>query len=106
MFRLPLRTIAGAPYEIKGALAAAEKDTGFLPLLRILANAPVVLETYLTVSAINARSSWRLTNARPSRSPRRPSMATASASLGTPRSPPRKRRWTLGHRGLARPYGR
>ena len=59
MFRLPLRTIAGAPDEIKGALAAAEKETGFLSL-RILANAPVALETYLTVSSINARSSLAL----------------------------------------------
>jgi hypothetical protein len=39
-------------------LLAAEKRNGFLPnLLRILANAPVALETYLTVSGINARSS-------------------------------------------------
>jgi uncharacterized peroxidase-related enzyme len=39
-------------------LLAAETRNGFLPnLLRILANAPVALETYLTVSGINARSS-------------------------------------------------
>ena len=45
------------PHETQGALTAAEKNNGFLPnFLRILANAPVVLETYLTVSAINARS--------------------------------------------------
>ena len=61
MSRLPLRTSADAPDEIKGALTAAEKTNGFLPnLLRILANAPVALETYLTVSGINARSSLAL----------------------------------------------
>src|SRR4051795_11724128 len=58
MSRLPLRTIEDAPEEAKAALATAEKNNGFLPnLLRILANAPVALETYLTVSGINARSS-------------------------------------------------
>jgi AhpD family alkylhydroperoxidase len=61
MPRLPLRTISDAPDETKGALTAAEKTNGFLlNLLRILANAPVALETYLTVSAINARSSLTL----------------------------------------------
>jgi uncharacterized peroxidase-related enzyme len=61
MSRLPLRTIADAPDEIKGPLIAAEKANGFLPnLLRILANAPVALESYLTVSGINARSSLPL----------------------------------------------
>jgi uncharacterized peroxidase-related enzyme len=61
MSRLPLRTIADAPDETKGTLTTAEKTNGFLPnLLRILANAPVALETYLTVSAINARSSLAL----------------------------------------------
>ena len=61
MSRLPLRTIADAPDESKGLLTAAEKTNGFLPnLLRILANAPVALETYVTVSGINARSSLSL----------------------------------------------
>ncbi|MDR3531884.1 MAG: carboxymuconolactone decarboxylase family protein [Rhodopila sp.] len=61
MSRLPLRTIDDAPAEAKAALAAAEKNNGFLPnLLRVLANAPVALETYLTVSGINARSSLTL----------------------------------------------
>jgi uncharacterized peroxidase-related enzyme len=61
MSRLPLRTIADAPDESKGLLTAAEKTNGFLPnLLRILANAPVALETYVTVSGINARSSLPL----------------------------------------------
>lgn len=61
MSRLPLRTIEDAPEETKAALATAEKNNGYLPnLLRVLANAPVALETYLTVSGINARSSLSL----------------------------------------------
>ena len=61
MSRLPLRTIEDAPDQAKAALAAAEKNNGFLPnLLRVLANAPVALETYLTVSGINARSNLTL----------------------------------------------
>jgi uncharacterized peroxidase-related enzyme len=39
----------------------AEKNNGYLPnLLRILANAPVALETYLTVGGINGRASLSL----------------------------------------------
>lgn len=61
MSRLPLRSVADAPEASQEALAAAEKRNGFLPnLLRILANAPVALETYLTVSGINARASLSL----------------------------------------------
>src|SRR5690606_668005 len=61
MSRLPLRTIEDAPDEAKERLATAEKNNGYLPnLLRVLANAPVALETYLTVSGINARSSLSL----------------------------------------------
>jgi uncharacterized peroxidase-related enzyme len=61
MSRLPLRTIEDAPEASKDFLTAAEKRKGFLPnLLRVLANAPVALETYLTVSRINARSSLSL----------------------------------------------
>jgi uncharacterized peroxidase-related enzyme len=61
MSRLPLRTIEDAPAEAKDRLAAAEKSNGFIPnLLRVLANAPVALETYQTVSGINARSSLSL----------------------------------------------
>jgi alkylhydroperoxidase family enzyme len=60
--RLPSRTIDDAPEAAKELLAAAKKRNGFLPnLLRILANAPVALETYLTVSGINARSSLSIT---------------------------------------------
>jgi uncharacterized peroxidase-related enzyme len=58
MTTLPLRTIDDAPEAAKELLVMAEKRNGFLPnLLRVLANAPVALETYLTVSGINARSS-------------------------------------------------
>jgi uncharacterized peroxidase-related enzyme len=58
MTRLPLRTTDDAPDSTKPALIAAEKSNGYLPnLLRILANAPVALETYLKVSGINARGS-------------------------------------------------
>jgi AhpD family alkylhydroperoxidase len=58
MTKLPLRTIDDAPAAAKELLVMAEKRNGFLPnLLRMLANAPVTLETYLTVSGINGRSS-------------------------------------------------
>lgn len=61
MSRLPLRTIEDAPAEATGFLTAAEQRNGYLPnLLRVLANAPVALETYLTVSGINARASLSL----------------------------------------------
>lgn len=61
MSRLPLRTIEDAPAASRELLAAAEKRNGYLPnLLRVLANAPVALETYLTVSGINARASLSL----------------------------------------------
>lgn len=61
MSRLPLRTIEDAPEAAKAALTAAEKNNGYLPnLLRILANAPVALETYLTVGGINGRASLSL----------------------------------------------
>ena len=61
MSRLPLRTIEDAHEEAKERLIAAEARNGFLPnLLRVLANAPVALETYQTVSGINARASLSL----------------------------------------------
>lgn len=61
MSRLPLRSPEDAPEAAREALTAAEKRNGYLPnLLRVLANAPVALETYLTVSGINARSSLTL----------------------------------------------
>jgi len=61
MSRLPLRTIEDAPDEAKERLATAQKNNGYLPnLLRVLANAPVALDTYLTVGGINARASLTL----------------------------------------------
>jgi uncharacterized peroxidase-related enzyme len=61
MARLPLRSLEDAPEAARPALANAQKNNGYLPnLLRVLANAPVALETYLTVSGINARASLSL----------------------------------------------
>lgn len=61
MARLSLPTIDNAPEEARPRLQAALKNNGFLPnLVRVLANAPVALETYQTVGAINARSSLSL----------------------------------------------
>lgn len=61
MSRLPLRTIEDAPAAAKEGLERAQKNNGFLPnLVRILANAPVALETYQTVSAINSRAELSL----------------------------------------------
>ena len=57
MSRLPLRTIEDAPAAARAGLEAAQRNNGFLPnLVRLLANAPVALETYQTVSGINARA--------------------------------------------------
>ncbi len=61
MSRLPLRTPADAPDAAKASLTAVEKKIGFVPnLLRLLANAPVSLEAYMSLSAINTRSSLTL----------------------------------------------
>ncbi len=50
-----------APESVKAKLVEAEKNAGFLSnLLALLAHSPAALETYQTVSAINARSSLRL----------------------------------------------
>jgi uncharacterized peroxidase-related enzyme len=58
MSRLPLLTIDQAPVEVQSSMKFVEDKTGYLPnLLRILANAPVALESYLTVGRINARAS-------------------------------------------------
>ncbi len=54
--RLSLRTINDAPDAAKPGLAAALKNNGFLPnLVRLLANTPIALEAYQTLTAINAR---------------------------------------------------
>ena len=61
MPNLPLQTIDSAPQEARELLTNAQKANGYLPnLLGVLANAPVALETYLTVSRINARASLSL----------------------------------------------
>jgi uncharacterized peroxidase-related enzyme len=61
MTRLPLRSIEDAPEDAKERLQRAEKNNGFLPnLVRLLANAPAALETYQTVSGINAKSGLSL----------------------------------------------
>ena len=61
MPRLPLLSLDDAPEAARELLSAAEKRNGYLPnLLRVLANAPAALETYLTVSGINARASLSL----------------------------------------------
>lgn len=61
MSRLPLRTVEDAPAEAQPRLESAQKNNGFLPnLVRLLANAPVALETYQTVGEINGRASLTL----------------------------------------------
>ncbi|HWW49514.1 MAG TPA: carboxymuconolactone decarboxylase family protein [Xanthobacteraceae bacterium] len=61
MSRIPLRSIEDAPEAAKAGLETAQANNGFLPnLVRLLANAPVALETYQTVSGINARASLNL----------------------------------------------
>jgi uncharacterized peroxidase-related enzyme len=61
MSRLPLHSIESAPEAARPALETATRNNGYLSnLLRVLANAPVALDTYLTVSQINARASLTL----------------------------------------------
>lgn len=61
MPRLPLQTVESAPQDSKPFAEKALASNGFLPnLIGVLANAPVALETYLTVSGINARASLTL----------------------------------------------
>jgi uncharacterized peroxidase-related enzyme len=61
MSRLPLQTVESAPEASRPYLEKALANNGFLPnLVASLANAPTALETYLTVSGINARSGLTL----------------------------------------------
>jgi len=61
MSRLTLQTLDSAPADSQPFLAKALAKNGFIPnLLAVLGNAPVALETYLTVSEINGRSSLSL----------------------------------------------
>lgn len=57
MSRIAIQTPDSAPAEARPRLESARKASGFVPnLLGVLANAPTALETYQTVSAINARN--------------------------------------------------
>jgi len=61
MARLPILTVETAPEASREGVSKAEKANGFIPnLIGLLANAPVALETYQTVSGINARSGLSL----------------------------------------------
>lgn len=61
MPRLPLQTLETAPEASRPLVERAIANNGYLPhLIGVLANAPVALETYLTVSGINARASLSL----------------------------------------------
>lgn len=61
MARLPILTVETAPEAAKDGVSKAEKANGFIPnLIGLLANAPVALETYQTVSGINARGGLSL----------------------------------------------
>jgi uncharacterized peroxidase-related enzyme len=61
MSRLPLHTPESAPAASRPYLERSQAANGFLPnLVAMLANAPVALETYLTVGDINARSGLSL----------------------------------------------
>ncbi len=61
MTRLPIHTATTSPEAARERVQNAEKANGFLPnLIGLLANSPASLETYQTVSGINARSSLTL----------------------------------------------
>nr|WP_315400417.1 carboxymuconolactone decarboxylase family protein [uncultured Duganella sp.] len=61
MSRLTLQTLDTAPADSRAFVEKAIANNGYLPnLIGVLANAPVALETYLTVSGINARASLTL----------------------------------------------
>ncbi len=61
MSRVTLQTLESAPAEAKPLLENALKNSGFIPnLLKVLANAPAALETYVTVSGLNAKASLSL----------------------------------------------
>ena len=61
MSRVPLLTPETAPEAAKPLLESALKGSGFIPnLLAVLANAPAALETYITVSGLNAKAELSL----------------------------------------------
>ncbi|WP_317202337.1 carboxymuconolactone decarboxylase family protein [Janthinobacterium sp.] len=61
MPRLTLHTLDSAPPDSRPFVEKALANNGFLPnLIGVLANAPLALETYMTVAGINARASLTL----------------------------------------------
>lgn len=61
MPRVTLQTLESAPQDARSFLENAQNNSGFIPnLLRVLANAPAALETYVTVSALNGKASLGL----------------------------------------------
>lgn len=61
MSRMPLQTVESAPEASRPFLQKSQAANGFLPnLVAALANAPVAIETYLTVGEINSRSGLTL----------------------------------------------
>ncbi|PLZ03127.1 alkylhydroperoxidase [Burkholderia sp. WAC0059] len=61
MSRLPLQTVESAPAAARPFLERSLAANGFLPnLVASLANAPVALETYLSVGDLNARGGLTL----------------------------------------------
>lgn len=61
MSRITVQRIESAPEASRPYLEKAQAKNGFVPnLLGVLANAPTAIETYLTVSEINSRSSFTL----------------------------------------------
>ncbi|MEC5397412.1 carboxymuconolactone decarboxylase family protein [Uliginosibacterium sp. H1] len=61
MSRLTVHTLDSAPADSRPFVERAIASNGFLPnLIGVLAGAPLALETYLTVSGINARASLSL----------------------------------------------
>jgi uncharacterized peroxidase-related enzyme len=62
MTRLTLRTLDNAPADSRPFIEKVIANNGYLPnLIGVLANAPLALETYLTVGGINGRASLTLT---------------------------------------------
>lgn len=61
MTRLTVHSAASAPEGSRGLVEKVQAANGFVPnLIGVLANAPEALETYLTVSQINARGALSL----------------------------------------------
>jgi hypothetical protein len=59
MTRLTVHTADSAPEGSRGFIDTVITNNGFLPNLIGVSGAPVALETYLTVSGINARPASR-----------------------------------------------